>query len=96
MIRVSVFYAKSDDATFDLDYYKNTHMAIVRESFPDLERIEVDNGLDGAFVAAGHLYFPTMEAMQASMGGPGAGAAMADVPNFTNITPSIQVSEIVL
>jgi hypothetical protein len=36
-----------------------------------------------------------MEALQAGMGNPDAGEAMADIPNFTNVQPQMQISEIV-
>ena len=46
-------------------------------------------------MAIGHFYFPTQEALQAGMGGPDVGEALADVPNYTNVQPQIQISEII-
>ena len=31
MIKVSVLYPNSDSATFDMDYYLNTHLPLVAE-----------------------------------------------------------------
>jgi len=94
MIRVSVLYPASDGTTFDIDYYRSKHMDIVRRVMPGVQRIEVDQAVNGPYVAAGHLYFDSMEALGAAMGSPTAGEAMADVPNFTNATPVMQVSQI--
>lgn len=95
MYRVSVCYAAGEGKTFDMEYYKTKHKQIVFDCFPDLDRMEIDQGVDGPFLAVGHLYFPSMEALQQNMGGPRVGEAQEDVKNFTNVEPSIQVSEII-
>jgi uncharacterized protein (TIGR02118 family) len=41
----------------------------------------------------GHLYFGSVAEFQAAFG-PHTTAIMADVPNYTNIQPVIQVSEV--
>ena len=41
----------------------------------------------------GHLYFDSVEAFQAAFG-PHAETILADIPNYTNIQPVIQVSEV--
>lgn len=92
MIKVSVMYPKNDDATFDMDYYKTKHMAIVDRTMKPA-RWDIDSGVDGPYIAVGNLYFDSMEALQAGMAD--AGEAQADVPNFTNTTSHVQVSEIV-
>ena len=93
MIRVSVLYPSGDDATFDHDYYKNTHVPLAAKAWN--VGAEIDKGLDGPYVAAVHFFFESMEQFQAAMGSPDTGAVMADVPNYTNITPVMQVSEVV-
>jgi uncharacterized protein (TIGR02118 family) len=92
MIKVSVMYPSGDDATFDMDYYKTKHMEIVDRTMKPA-RWEIDSGVDGPYIAIGNLYFDSMEAMQAGMGG--AGEALADIPNFTNTESAVQVSQIV-
>ena len=94
MIRVSVMYPKAEGSTFDLDYYKTTHMAIVKDVMPGLLRTEVDQAIDGPYMAVGHLYFDSAEVMGAAMGSPDVGKAMADIPNFTNATPVMQVAQV--
>jgi uncharacterized protein (TIGR02118 family) len=92
MVRVSVLYPAGDDVTFDMDYYKTTHRGLCIEHL-GCERMEIDTAISGPYVAAGHLYFTSMDALQAGMGSPGAGLVMEDVKNYTNATPVMQVGE---
>ncbi|HVR28879.1 MAG TPA: EthD family reductase [Thermoanaerobaculia bacterium] len=103
MIRVSVFYPNQSGSRFDLDYYVKRHMALVESKLGErgLVRWEVDRGLGGGapgapapYVAAGHLYFESLDSFQQAFGA-AAGEIMADVPNYTDLTPQVQVSEIV-
>lgn len=94
MIRVSVMYPKGDGLTFDLDYYKAKHMEIVHRVMPGLVKTEIDQAIDGPYLCVGHLYFESMEAVGAGMGGPDAGQALADIPNFTNAQPVIQIGQL--
>ena len=92
MIKVSVMYPKSDDVTFDIEYYKTKHMEIVDRTMKP-SKWEIDSGMDGPYIAIGHLYFESPEALAAGMGE--VGEAMADIPNFTNAEAAMQVSEVV-
>ena len=96
MLKVTVLYPSTGDSTFDLDYYRGHHAEIVHRVLQP-ERFEIDRGQDGQpFHALGHLYFASAEAMQAGMGNPDAGEAMADIPNFyQGGQPQIQISEVV-
>ena len=94
MIRLSVFYPKTDGATFDHDYYRDTHVPLCLKSW-GLDKADIDKGLDGPYVAAVHLTFESMEALGAAMGSPGTGDVMADIANYTTIAPVLQTSEIV-
>jgi uncharacterized protein (TIGR02118 family) len=94
MFKLSVLYPSSEGSTFDMDYYREKHLAIVNRVLKP-ERAEIDKSVDGPFMAIGHFYFATQEALQAGLGGPDVGEAMADVPNYTNVEPQIQISEII-
>ena len=103
MIRVSVMYAGDEGKKFDHDYYVNKHMALVKQRIGGLglRRLEVDKGVAGGapgapapFIAVGHLYFDSVDAFQAAMK-PHGKELFADVPNFTNITPQVQIAEII-
>ncbi|MBI4240883.1 MAG: EthD family reductase, partial [Candidatus Rokubacteria bacterium] len=50
-------------------------------------------GAPAPFVYIAHLYFNSVADCQKAMGAHGK-EIMADVPNYTNIQPQVQVSEI--
>ncbi|HBI79883.1 MAG TPA: EthD family reductase, partial [Marinobacter adhaerens] len=48
MIKVSVMYPKTAESTFDLAYYRDTHMALVRDRLGDAcKRTAIESGLAG-------------------------------------------------
>jgi uncharacterized protein (TIGR02118 family) len=103
MIRVSVLYANEAGKKFDAEYYKNKHMKLAGERLKSfgLLRYEVDKGLAGGapgaaapFIGSCHFYFNSVEEFQKGMGAHGQ-ELMADILNYTNIQPTIQISEIV-
>jgi uncharacterized protein (TIGR02118 family) len=101
MIKVSVMYPNSTGTTFDLDYYLARHMPMVKAKLGDACRqIGVEHGLAGgepnsppAFIAMAHLYFDSVEAFQQTFGAH-AEAIVADIPNYTNSQPTVQISEV--
>ena len=101
MIKLSVLYPRSDGTRFDIDYYCNTHMELVRQKLgAACRRIAVEQGLAGgapgtppAYVAMGHLYFDSLADFQAVFP-PHAASLLADIPNFTDIHPVIQISDV--
>ena len=52
-------------------------------------------GAPATYIAMGHLYFDSLEAFQQSFG-PHAAVIMADIPNYTDTQPVIQISEVKL
>jgi uncharacterized protein (TIGR02118 family) len=94
MIRLSVFYPSSEGATFDHDYYRDRHVPLAVKTW-GLEGAEINRGLDGPYVAAVHFLFSSREALDEAMKAEGTAAVLADVPNYTNITPVLQTSEVV-
>jgi uncharacterized protein (TIGR02118 family) len=101
MIKVSVFYPNNEGSKFDMHYYCNSHIPMVRQKLgPACKGAAVEQGVAGptpgsrpAFVAMGHIYFESVEAFQTAFG-PHAEAIMADIPNYTDIQPTIQISEV--
>jgi uncharacterized protein (TIGR02118 family) len=101
MIKVSVFYPNNEGAKFDIDYYCNKHIPMVRQKLGvACKTAAVEQGIAGAtpgsrpaFIALGHLYFDSVEAFQTAFG-PHAEAIMADIPNYTDIQPTIQISDV--
>jgi uncharacterized protein (TIGR02118 family) len=103
MIKVSVFYPDSHGARFDMDYYRDRHMTMVQDRLgAACKGIAVEHGLAGAtpgsrpqFIAMGHVYFESMEEFDASFG-QHVNEFVADIPNYTNVQPVIQISEVVV
>ena len=94
MIRLSVFYPSSEGATFDHDYYRETHVPLAMRAW-GLTKADIDKGVDGPYVAAVHFEFDSVDALGAAMGAEATGEVLADVANYTNIAPVLQTSEIV-
>jgi uncharacterized protein (TIGR02118 family) len=103
MIKVSALYPATAGARFDMDYYATTHINLVKKKLgAACKGVAVEAGMSGAtadspatFVAMGHLLFDSVEAFGAAFG-PHADAIMGDIPNYTDIAPVIQVSEVKL
>ena len=101
MIKVSVLYPNEEGKSFDMDYYCNKHVPMVLEKLGDAcKGGAVEEGLGGGapgapatYIAMGHLYFDSVEAFQSSFG-PHTDAIMGDIPNYTEIQPVIQISEV--
>jgi uncharacterized protein (TIGR02118 family) len=55
----------------------------------------VEKGVNGPYVAAVHMTFDSMDALNAAMTSPLTGEVMTDVANYTNIAPVMQISEVV-
>lgn len=94
MIRLSVFYPATEGATFDHDYYRDKHVPLCVDTWQPVEAV-VEKGIGGPHVAAVHITFDSMDAMNAALAHEGTGAIIADIVNYTTITPVQQVSEIV-
>jgi uncharacterized protein (TIGR02118 family) len=103
MIKVSVMYPNTPGARFDHAYYRDKHMPLVKQRMGDACRYyTVDRGLGGGapdapatYVAMCHIICDTVEAFQASFA-PHANEIMGDIKNYTDLTPVIQVSEMVV
>ena len=94
MIRLSVYYPTTEGASFDHDYYRDKHVPLAVKSW-GLDGAEIDKGIDGPYAAAVHFKFESMEALGAAMGAPGTADVMADIANYTTISPVLQTSEVV-
>jgi uncharacterized protein (TIGR02118 family) len=103
MIKVSVMYANTPGARFDHEYYRDKHMPLVKKRLGDAcLYYTVDKGLAGGapgapatYVGMCHIFCDSVESFQAGFG-PHAKEIMADIPNYTDLTPVIQISEVVV
>ena len=101
MIKVSVLYPNGEGSTFDMAYYCDRHIPLVRQLLgAALKAVVVEQGVAGmepgslpSYLAMGHLTFESVEAFQTAFG-PNAAKIVGDIPNYTNTQPTIQISEI--
>lgn len=101
MTKVTILYPNGDGKTFDMEYYSNKHMPMVAHLLGDsLKLFTIDKGVAGRtpdepipYLAIGYLYFDQLSAYQNSFG-PNAEKIVGDIPNYTNIQPVVQISEV--
>ena len=103
MIKVSVMYPNNPGARFDHTYYAEKHMPLVKAKMgARCKSYTVDKGLGGGapgtpatYVGMCHIFCESLEDFQAGFG-PHAAEIMADIPNYTDIQPVLQISEVVV
>ncbi|CAJ0772883.1 EthD family reductase [Ralstonia chuxiongensis] len=103
MIKVSIYYPNEAGCSFDFDYYSNSHMPMVKERMAGAcSHFTIDKGLAGgvpgaapAYIAMGHLFFDSLDAFLSAYG-PHAGPIAADIRNYTNVKPTVQISEVLV
>lgn len=103
MIKVSVMYPNKPGARFDHDYYRDRHMPLVQRLMGDKCRsYTVDKGLAGGtagtaptYVAMCHLLCDSVAAFEAGFG-PHAEEILGDIPKYTDLSPVIQISDVVV
>ena len=96
----AVYYPWKEDAKFDYDYYRNTHLKMLAELYgKSIGTMRARKGLrrgDGsapAFVTALTVEILSMEAFNAAAK-EHRPRLIADLANFTNITPIAQIEEV--
>lgn len=100
MIRIAIMYANKPGNEFNSNYYRSFHLALVKEKYTPfgLQGIELDEAkvLDGPqkapYFAIGYLLFGSTKEFLNAVKEAGE-EVMADVENFTNAKPIIQVSQ---
>jgi uncharacterized protein (TIGR02118 family) len=103
MIKVSVMYPNTRGAKFNHEYYRDKHMPLVKARMGEkCKYYTVDKGIAGGtpdapatYVAMCHLFCDSVESFQAGFG-PHAKEIMADIPKYTDLSPVIQISEVVV
>ncbi len=104
MIRVTVLFPRTNDSRFDMEYYLSKHVPMTTAKFQSLGipvEAQVDETLGSIppdepvpYAAIGYLLFEKMEDLQKGLAAHGS-EIMADIPNFTNVQPEIQIGNIV-
>jgi uncharacterized protein (TIGR02118 family) len=103
MIKVSVMYPNNHAGRFDHDYYRYKHLPLIKSRMgAALKYYTIDKGLAGetpgalaTYVGMCHLLCDSVEAYQSSFG-PHAQELSGDIRNFTDVTPVVQISEVVV
>ena len=103
MIKVSVMYPNTSGARFDHEYYRDTHMPLVKARMGETcKYYTIDKGLAGGapgesatYVGMCHLFCESIEAFQAGFT-PHADEILSDIRNYTDLSPVIQISEVVV
>lgn len=101
MYKVAILYPNEDNATFDLDYYQDSHMPMVAGFLGEnLHFYEIDEGIAGRtpdtkvpFVAIGYFYVADITAYNAAIQ-QNIDAIVGDFNNYTNVRPMVQISQV--
>ncbi len=98
---ITVLYPNSPGVTFDFDYYLEHHATLIDRLYgASIAKLELRRGSatpDGSsapYIAVINIWIADQEAFD-SAGAKHGAALIADVPNFTNTMPTIQIDEII-
>ena len=103
MVKVSVLYPNREGTKFDMAYYLNQHIPMIRRLLGSaLKAVSVEHGISGdepgssaPFITTAHLLFDSVQSFQASFA-PYAQEIMDDIPKYTNSEPLVQIGEVKL
>ena len=92
-----------EGSRFDHDYYRDKHLPLVKDRMGEhLHHYTIDRGLSGGqpgtaptYVGMCHLYCASLEEFQAGFG-PYSAEILGDIPNYTDLAPVMQISEVVV
>jgi uncharacterized protein (TIGR02118 family) len=94
MISVHIMYPKTDESTFDMDYYCATHMPMLADALGDAcQGWGATSVASGPWEAIGWCNVSSQEALDGALKEHGA-AIMADVANYTNVAPQMVIGQI--
>ena len=100
-ITITVLYPNEAGSTFDMDYYLNTHAPLVEEKWGGAGMTSIslikgaatpDPNTPPPYQVVAILGFESLEAFQGAVKASGA-EVMGDIPNFTNVSPVVQINE---
>lgn len=101
MIQYTVMYPYTPHGRFDHDYYRDHHLPLLAQRLGDAcKGYTICKGLSSGvadqppvYVTMCHVLLDSMQAFQEAFA-PHIAEIRADIPNFTDITPLRQISEI--
>ena len=103
MIKVSVMYPNTPGARFDHAYYRDSHLPLIKARMgAACLSYTIDKGLAGMapgeaepYVGMCHIMCDTVESFQTAFG-PHMAEILGDIKNYTDLAPTVQISEIVV
>ena len=104
MTRISFLYPYVKHSRFDFDYYVKTHMPWsigIFSAHPAFRGVSVERGIgsgagaEPAYVAVCHFLFETLDDFMAVVV-PNSDALRADMKNYTDIEPVVQISNVLI
>jgi uncharacterized protein (TIGR02118 family) len=101
MITVTVLYKNSDSIKFNMNYYLESHIGLLKKLLgPALKNTLVQQGIGTGppgtppeYAVLTVLFFDSMESFQKAFM-PHAPAIMGDLVNFTNVEPTVHYSDV--
>jgi uncharacterized protein (TIGR02118 family) len=102
MISVMVLYPNKPGSRFDLDYYVNRHLPLVRARLEPMGMVAMTYAVEAAldvstdlqpYRLVADLRFDDMDATRRALAAHGP-ETQADIPNFTDIAPVIFIGEV--
>jgi uncharacterized protein (TIGR02118 family) len=101
MVKVSVLYPSGPGKRFDVEYYLSVHMPMAKRLLGSAVRdISIEIGIAGEAPGAPAPYAAivgfTCESVEAFTAAftPVMGQLQGDIPNYTDVIPQVQISEI--
>ena len=94
---LNVIYPNHDGARFDTRYYRDKHIPLVMKVMKADGVILIEGVPMGATAAPyamiAHIQFASPEALKAALDNPRMAEVRADVPNFTDIKPTVMLGK---
>ncbi|MCF0058481.1 EthD family reductase [Dyadobacter sp. CY356] len=102
MFKVTVLYPRAAEDDFNLAYYLDVHTPMVKELLGPwgVLKVDVEVGISGpapgsepAYALICGIHFSDLQSLQSGLDAEGP-TLIADIPNFTSVTPIMQFSRV--
>jgi uncharacterized protein (TIGR02118 family) len=92
---LTILYPREDGATFDIDYYRDNHLTLIKRLYGDsirrfelIQPVQADGAPPSAWFAVINIYIADQETFAAA-GAEHGGTLRDDVPNFSSVLPQV-------